>query len=94
MTVEHTPEGLELLDFEPTTIHSYNEKEYVRIGVVPEDAVGEDGTLSLVIVHFAKRGGCSACQACLTKYEAQLLMDGLRRAVKRMKKLDEDPETY
>ena len=90
MTV-HEPAGIETLDLEPAHIHSWNEKEYVRIGVVPEDASLPNGTISLLLVQFDKdRIQCKACQAMLTAAEIDLVVAGLQEARRRMAALNEE----
>ena len=87
-TNNHTePDSIETLDLEPSFCHEWNAKEYVRIAVLPEDAEGENGTLSLYIVHFDKDWKCSGSQACLTLQEIDLVVNALLEAKRRMQSL-------
>ena len=58
--INHGPEGCETLDLETSFRHAYNSVEYVRIGVLPEDAIGEQGTISFQLVHFSVDWKCTA----------------------------------
>lgn len=75
---------IETLDLKYSNIHDWNEKEYLRIGVVPEEAKLKDGTISLVITHFGKQGYCMSLQACLKQDEIDMIIDGLQKAKKRL----------
>jgi hypothetical protein len=58
--------------------------EYVRIGVVREDAKGEDGTISFCLVQFGNDGECRNLQACLSAEEIEMVVSGLQEAKKRL----------
>lgn len=78
------PGNVETLDLEPSFCHEHNAKEYVRIAVLPEDAIGENGTLSFYIVHFDENWKCSGSQACLKLQEIDLVVNALLEAKRRM----------
>ncbi len=82
-------EGIETLDLAIQRIHSWNEKEYLRIGVLPEDARGPNGVISLLIVQFSidKQSTCTALQACLSTDEIDQVIAGLQEAKKRKEAL-------
>jgi hypothetical protein len=87
-TVDRTElDSVETLNLEPAFCHEYNSKEYLRIAVLPEDAKGEDGTLSLQIIHFDKDWKVNCAQACLLISEIDLVINGLLEAKKRMQAL-------
>jgi hypothetical protein len=81
------PDSRETLDLEPAFCHEWNDKEYLRIAVLPEDARGPEGTLSLQVVHFNKKYEVTAAQACLTLEEIDLVISALLEAKKRMQAL-------
>ena len=81
MTVNRTePDSIETLDLEPSFCHGWNSKEYIRIGIIPD----ENNTASLVSVHFDKNWRVLATQICLTLDEIDLVISGLVEAKKRM----------
>ena len=82
------PDSIETLDLEPAFRHRWNSKEYLRIAVIPEDASGEQGTLSLQVIHFDNKYKVTAAQACLTLAEIDLVINGLLEAKKRMQALN------
>lgn len=82
----HEPSGIETLDLESAWIHDWNDKEYVRVGVLEEDAKGEDGVISLILVQFGRK--CNALQAALTRDEIAHLIDGLAAAKERLLELE------
>ena len=67
-------------------IHDWNEKENLRIGVVPEEAVSENGTISFIITHFDKGGNRKSLQACLSEDEIDMVVQGLQKAKERLMK--------
>lgn len=80
------PGDVESLDLATIHVHSWNEIEYVRIGIIPEDAAGPDGTISFAMVQFPEgyKGGCKSLQANLTRAEIDIVIEGLQEARKRM----------
>jgi hypothetical protein len=64
------------------------DREYVRIGVLEEDAGGPDGTVSLVIAQFYKPGAeykmLEVVQANLTESEIDQVIAGLQEAKRQM----------
>ena len=80
------PDDMETLNLATLNIHSWNEIEYVRIGVIPQDAAGPDGTVSFQLVQFGEnfKGGCKALQANLTRVKIDIVIDGLIKARERM----------
>ena len=84
-TRNHTePNSIETLDLEPAFCHEWNAKESVRIAVLPKNAVGENGTLSLYIVHYDENWNFSGLQACLKLQEIDLVVIALLEAKRRM----------
>ena len=81
MTIIHEPSGIETLDMQPAYCHSWNEKEYVRVGV-PEPG----DLISLVIVHFAPGPDWqpTGLQVVLTADEADELIAALQEAKRRI----------
>ena len=89
------PESIETLDLETINVHDWNRIEYVRLGVIPEDAAGPNGTVSFQLVQFRKRKNprCAlSMQANLTYDEIDIVIDGLQKAKERMDALRDDPE--
>ena len=78
------PDDMETLNLATINNHSWNGIEYIRIGVVPEDAAGPDGTVSFQLVHFSTDYKCTALQANLTKAEIDIVIAGLQAARERM----------
>lgn len=80
--------GIETLDLALSQIHPWMDREYVRIGVLEEDAGGPDGTISLVIAQFYKPGGeykmLECVQAMFTESEIDQVIAGLQEAKQRM----------
>ena len=85
-TINKDTYGIETLDLNYSQIHDWNEKEHLRIGVVPEKAKLTDGTISFVISHFDKEGNCKSLQACLKEDEIDMIIAGLQKAKKRLVK--------
>jgi len=83
-------EGIETLNLKTMWLHDWNEKEYIRIAIIEEDAKGVDGTISFVLVHFANHGKCSALQACLTKEEIDLTIEGLKSAKDKLELINKE----
>jgi len=83
-TNNHYAEGIETLDLETAFRHDWNQLEYVRIAVVPEDARGEQGTISFTLVHFGHNWHCKTLQACLTAEEIDMVIEGLQKAKERL----------
>ena len=83
------PETIETLDLETVSVHDWNRIEYVRLGVLPEDAAGPNGTVSFQLVQFGKeyRDRVKSLQANLTYDEIDIVIDGLQKAKKRMEAL-------
>ena len=86
------PDDIETLNLATISIHSWNDTEYVRIGVIPEDAAGPDGTISFQLVQFHNNAGnlrergmstAKSLQANLTKPEIDIVIDGLQKAKER-----------
>lgn len=78
---------IETLHLQVAWYKTRNEREYVSIGVVEEDAMGADGTISLQIVHLSKGEGiCKMLQVNLLDKEIDMVIDGLQRA--KVKRLD------
>ncbi|KKM88336.1 hypothetical protein LCGC14_1259800 [marine sediment metagenome] len=87
------PESIETLDLETINVHDWNRIEYVRLGVLPEDAAGPNGTVSFQLVQFPKiKHGVKSLQANLTYDEIDIVIDGLQKAKERMDALRDDPE--
>ncbi len=83
------PDSIETLDLQPAYSHEWNEWEYVRIAVLPEDAAGPEGTCSFQLVQFSRAPiTCKALQACLTISEIDMVIAGLTRAKTRMEMLN------
>lgn len=80
VTIIHEPEGIETLDMQPAHCHSWNEKEYVRVGV-PEPG----DLISLVIAHFGVDWKPHVLQALLTAAEADELIAALQEAKRRLR---------
>ncbi len=85
---EVEPDDVETLNLEPEFCHDSNAKEYLRIAVLPEDAIGADGTCSVQIVQFDKDWGCHALQACLSMAEIDIAIGALQEAGRRMEALN------
>ena len=84
-TVNRTePDTIEILDLETAYRHAHNAVEYVRIGVISEEATGEQGVISLQVVHFSGDYKCTPTQACLLEGEIDLVIEGLQQANLRM----------
>ena len=84
-TKNHTePDTIETLDLETAYFHPYNAVEYVRIGVIQEEAIGEKGVISLMLVQFSGDWKCKDLQASLTEIEIDLVIAGLQEAKRRM----------
>ncbi len=66
--------------------HEHNIREKLMIGVVPEDARGEDGTISLVVMHWPRYGPMQTLQFCLNEKEIDLVIKGLSRARQRLRR--------
>jgi len=81
------PDDLETLNMCTAHIHPWNSVEYVRIGVLPKDASGPNGTISFVLVQFNKDGSCKDAQAMLNKQEIGVVIKGLQDAKERMERL-------
>lgn len=86
-TCNHYPEGIETLDLETAFRHDWNEVEYIRIGVVPEEAVGETGAISFQLVQFSKEWACNVLQAVLLESEIDMVIEGLGKAKARLREL-------
>lgn len=80
------PGDIESLNLATIHIHSWNEIEYVRIGIIPKDAAGPDGTVSFQLVQFPEgyKGDTKSLQANLTRAEIDIVIEGLQEARKRM----------
>lgn len=76
--------GIETLDLALSHLHYWNGQEYLRIGVLEEDAGGPDGTISFCIVQFDKTGKLNDAQAMLTESEIDQVIAGLQEAKQRM----------
>jgi hypothetical protein len=83
-TIEHEPADCETLNLEPAFRHNHNRQEYVRIGILPKDAAGENGTISFELVQFGTDYQCKMLQACLTGAEIDLVIAGLQAVKERM----------
>ena len=83
-TVEHEPASNETLNLEPGYRHGWNNKEYVRIGVISKDARGPNGTISFQLVQYNTDWKCEILQACLTASDIDLVIQGLQDAKTRM----------
>lgn len=84
-TQNHTePGGIELLDLETAYRHDWNSKEYIRIAVDPEDAVGENGTISFILVQFNTSYECISPQASLNLQEIDIVINALLEAKARV----------
>ena len=87
-SVNHAePDDMETLNMYTAHIHPWNSVEYVRIAVLPKDASGLNGTISLVLVQFHKDGKCKHAQAMLDKQEIDVVIKGLQDAKERMERL-------
>lgn len=83
-------EGIEFeetLDLNTAYVHKENSKEYVRIGVVEEDA-REDGTISLMLVHFDVKWRVEVLQCCLNEQEIDMTIAGLKKARSRLREVN------
>ncbi len=80
------PDDIESLNLATVHVHLWNKIEYVRIGIIPDDAAGPDGTVSFQLVQFPEgyKEGCTALQANLTRAEIDIVIEGLQEARKRM----------
>jgi len=78
------PGDLESLNMATAHIHSWNREEYVRIGIIPEDADGPNGTVSFQLVQFNKQSRCKSLQANLSRQEIDVVIKGLQEAKERM----------
>lgn len=83
------PGDIETLNLEPSFCHDSNHKEFVRIGVLPEDAGKEDGTVSFQLVSYSTEWLCRVVQANLLEDEIDLVVNGLLEAKKRMQAFKE-----
>ena len=83
------PEGCETLDLETAYRHNWNVVEYVRIGVLEKDILGETGTISFQLVQYSQEWKCKALQACLLETEIDMVIEGLQKAKVRMKELQD-----
>lgn len=81
------PDDIETLNLATKYIHGYNATEYVRIGVLEENASGSDGTVSFVLVQFDMKMRCKTLQANLSLGEIDIVIGGLQEAKKRMLEL-------
>ena len=81
-------EGIEVLHMRMRVHHDWNDKEYVSIGGIEGDARGENGTISLELVHFPSDGSCKVLQACLVIEEIDMILHGLAEAKRRLMALN------
>jgi hypothetical protein len=62
VTINREPRGIETLDLQTRYVHSWNKVEYVRIGVVREDAKGEDGKSHSALSSLATMENVETCK--------------------------------
>lgn len=77
-------EGTEIMHMQTKVRHDHNDKEYVSMGVIAEDARGENGTISFELVHFTRTGRCKVLQVCLVVEEIDRVLHGLAEAKRRL----------
>lgn len=84
------PGDIETLNLATLDCHSWNDIEYVRIGVLEEDARGPNGTVSFQLVQFDRDhiAGAKSLQANLTLAEIDIVIEGLQEAKRRMEAIN------
>ena len=83
-TIVGETSDIEVLDLQTALIHDWNSVEYVRIGVLEEDASGEDGSISFCLVQFDADWHCEVLQAILLEGEIDIVIEGLKEAKRRL----------
>ena len=88
-SVNHAePDDMETLNMCTAFTHDWNTIEYVRVGVLEQDATGDDGTISFQLVQFNKDSKCKVLQTNLSVAEIDVVIEGLDEAKKRMAALN------
>lgn len=78
----------ETLDLQVSYTHAGNSRECIYIGVLESNATGKQGTISLEIIHHHLDGiHLKHLQLYLTEEEIGMLIGGLQRARKGMRRL-------
>jgi hypothetical protein len=86
MTDEGDRSRYETLNLRPGYEHEHNILERLYIGILPEDAAGANGTISLVVAQWPRYGPLQTLQLCLNDAEIGRLIRGLDRARRRLRR--------